>query len=103
MLDEISENFQKGIKRTWLSGVLEKPFGRGINLEIRTENVDELYSRVQQSGATIFLPIEEKWYRMKEVEVGNRQFIVLDPDGYILRFAENIGARALAFTTQMRT
>ena len=42
MLDEISENFQKGKKRTWTSGVLEKPFGRGINLEIRTENVDAL-------------------------------------------------------------
>ena len=103
MLDEISGNLQKGMKRTWASGVLEKPFGRGINLEIRTENVDELYSRVQQSGANVFLPIEEKWYRMKEIEVGNRQFIVLDPDGYMLRFAQHMGLRSLSLTTQMRT
>lgn len=92
MLDEIAQN-RKGMKRVWLSGLLKKPFSRGINLQIKTSNVDALYSNVQQSGANIFLTIEEKWYRVNDIEVGNRKFIVLDPDGYMLRFAEDLGSR----------
>jgi len=92
MLDEIAHNL-KDMKRVWLADLLEKPFGRGINLQIRTSNIDALYTNVQQSGATIFLAIEEKWYRVNDIEVGNRQFIVLDPDGYMLRFAEELGSR----------
>ncbi|HSW93417.1 MAG TPA: VOC family protein, partial [Gammaproteobacteria bacterium] len=48
---------------------------------------------VKKYGAVIFLPIEEKWYRANNVELGNRQFIVQDPDGYMLRFAEDPGER----------
>ncbi|MDP3559349.1 MAG: VOC family protein [Legionellaceae bacterium] len=92
MLDEIKNN-ATGTNRTWITAPLEKPFGRGINLEIRTTHVDALYARVQQAGVPIFLPIEEKWYRVDAFEVGNRQFIILDPDGYMLRFAEYLGER----------
>lgn len=93
MLDEIRDVSVTGTDRTWLSGTLEKPFGRGINLEMRTSDVDELYARVQHADASIFMPIEDKWYRANDVEIGNRQFIVLDPDGYMLRFAQDLGVR----------
>jgi len=96
MLDEINNDSEEGTSRTWTTGVLEQPFGRGMNLEIRTTQIDELYNNVQQSGAIIFLPIEEKWYRVNDSEVGNYQFIVLDPDGYLLRFAQYLGERALS-------
>ena len=88
MLDVVNK-----IKRTWITAPLEAPFGRGINLQIMTNKVDELYNRVQKAGANIFLPIEEKWYCANNVEIGNRQFIVLDPDGYMLRFAQDLGER----------
>ncbi len=92
MLDEIGDLVNKA-NRTWISGSLEAPFGRGINLQIETDKVDELYDCVKKSGVNIFLPIEEKWYRANDVEIGNRQFIVLDPDGYMLRFSQNQGER----------
>jgi catechol 2,3-dioxygenase-like lactoylglutathione lyase family enzyme len=93
MLDEIEKHSSDKNNRTWISAPLELPFGRGINIEIMTTNVDELYNRVKQAGARIFLPIEEKWYRANNIEIGNRQFIVLDPDGYMLRFAQDCGER----------
>lgn len=98
MLEEIGNNSVSGTDRTWVSGPLEAPFGRGINLEIKTDKVDELYDRVQKARANIFLPIEEKWYRANDVELGNRQFIVLDPDGYMLRFAQDLGEKKLVFS-----
>lgn len=91
MLDEYDPH-REGV---WLTAALERPFGRGVNFEIETTDVDQLYKAVQASGAKIFLPLEDKWYRADDVELGNRQFIVLDPDGYMLRFVEDIGERPI--------
>lgn len=99
MLDEISKDSPNGTKRTWISGELEAPFGRGINLEIKTDRIDDLYDRIQQSNTHIFLSIEEKWYRAGDVELGIRQFIVMDPDGYMLRFSQDIGERKIGVYT----
>lgn len=85
-----------GKTRTWLAGPLEHPYGRGVNLQIETSDVEKLYSDVQKAGAEIFCPLEIKWYRNGSTEKGNKQFIVLDPDGYMLRFFENMGVRDAA-------
>ncbi len=89
MLDEIVP----GSKRTWIAGPLEKPFGRGINLSIETDDAAGFSARLQRAGVFLFLPLEEKWYRADDVYLGVRQFIVLDPDGYMLRFSESLGSR----------
>lgn len=36
---------------------------------------------------------EEAWYRKGDFEVGQRQFLVQDPDGYLLRLVEGLGER----------
>jgi len=95
MLDQIKNPATKC--RSWISAPLEYPLGRGINLQIKTTHVETLYRHTQDMGASIFLPIETKWYRMNTIEVGLRQFIVQDPDGYMLRFAESLGEREISF------
>ena len=77
--------------RVWLSAPLERPFGRGVNFQIHTTQVAALYEKVQLNDADIFLPMEEKWYRVGDFELCHWQFIILDPDGYMLRFVELIG------------
>ena len=89
MLDE----YEPDSPRNWIAAPLERPFGRGINLQIETKSVDDFYACVQKANAKIFLPIEEKWYRADDYELGNHQFIVQDPDGYLLRFFEDLGER----------
>ena len=93
MLDEIGKPVTS-TSRSWISAPLEFPFGRGVNLQIKTADVDRLYENVQKNSAHIFLPIENKWYRADSIEIGQRQFIVLDPDGYMLRFVEDLGTRS---------
>jgi catechol 2,3-dioxygenase-like lactoylglutathione lyase family enzyme len=96
MLDRLRQNpgsSGTGTDRNWLTAKLERPFGRGINLQIETTQVDTLYAAVQHAGAPVFLPIEDTWYRRGQVYLGNRQFIVQDPDGYLLRFFESLGVR----------
>jgi catechol 2,3-dioxygenase-like lactoylglutathione lyase family enzyme len=75
---------------------LEHPYGRGVNFQIEVADVDALLARVQGTGCTIVVPIEERWYRQDEVKNGNRQFVVADPDGYLLRFFSDLGERHAA-------
>lgn len=79
--------------RTWKVGVLERPFGRGMHFQIEVQNVDGLYAKFKDANWPVFMEMEEKWYRMGEVETGNKQFLVQDPDGYLLRFFQNMGTR----------
>lgn len=39
--------------------------------------------------------MEEKWYRATDKELGNKQFLVQDPDGYLLRFFQDLELRTL--------
>ncbi len=75
---------------------LEYPFGRGMNLQIQVPDVDHLHAQALRVGATIYIPLEERWYRQGDEEAGNRQFVVLDPDGYLLRFFSSLGRRRSA-------
>jgi catechol 2,3-dioxygenase-like lactoylglutathione lyase family enzyme len=86
---------QIGLTRTWMTGEFEHPLGRGINLQIEAPDVDSLLKRLSQNGIKLFMDLEEKWYRKDSQEVGNKQFLVQDPDGYLLRFFEDLGTRAL--------
>ncbi|MDA9271951.1 VOC family protein [bacterium] len=94
MLDEMGKS-SSNVSRRWLAAALELPFGRGVNFQIKTSAIDMLYEKVQSKDVSIFLPIENKWYRANNVEIGQRQFIVLDPDGYMLRFVEELGERPI--------
>jgi catechol 2,3-dioxygenase-like lactoylglutathione lyase family enzyme len=75
---------------------LEPPFGRGINLQIRVQAIEDLYARVLATGLRLVINLEERWYESDGIEVGHRQFVVQDPDGYLLRFFEHIGSRSVA-------
>lgn len=88
MLDQINQG------RTWETGALEPPLGRGINFEVQVENLDTVLRRITNAGWPIFVDPEEKWYRAGDIEIGVRQFLVQDPDGYLLRLQQEIGERS---------
>ena len=87
---------QVGKTRTWKTGEFEHPLGRGINFQIKVvEKIDSLLGRLRQNNVKLFMEPEEKWYKKGDYEVGNRQFLVQDPDGYLLRFFEDLGTRKM--------
>ncbi|MCX6989675.1 MAG: hypothetical protein NTX49_01205 [Chlamydiae bacterium] len=85
-----------GKSRCWLVGEMERPFGRGMHLQIEVEDVDQLYQSFKKVAYPIFFDLEEKWYRAKEQEIGHKQFLLQDPDGYLFRFFQKIGIRAFS-------
>lgn len=87
MLDRIAAG------RTWATGELDAPLGRGMNLEIQVPDLAAVLHRVEEAGWPLFLAPEEQWYRAGAEEVGVRQFLVQDPDGYLVRLQTEIGTR----------
>ncbi len=79
--------------RSWLVGQMERPFGRGMHLQIEVQDVQNLYRKFKEAEYPIFAEMEEKWYRIADKETGHKQFLVQDLDGYLLRFFEKIGLR----------
>ncbi|WP_421865264.1 VOC family protein [Parvibaculum sp.] len=84
--------------RTWLKGEESCPYGRGINFQIRVDDADALAASIAAAGISLFLPLEEKWYRRDGELLGNRQFVAEDPDGYLLRFYSDLGTRPIVLT-----
>ncbi|MEK6513363.1 VOC family protein [Myroides odoratimimus] len=82
--------------REWETGILEKPYGRGINFQIEVNAIIPILKRLQEANYTLFIDAEERWYRADDVEFGQKQFLVQDPDGYLLRLIENLGERKVA-------
>ncbi len=80
--------------RAFLLGDLQFPYGRGMNLQIDVDDLDVLYDSVVKAGGRLALPLEEKWYRVGDDSFGQRQFVVVDPDGYLLRFCQPVDAPA---------
>ncbi len=80
-------------ERIWVVGELKYPFGRGMSLQMRTTDVEALYKKCKDLGSKIFLPLEKKWYQVDGKLLGNHQFIVHDPDGYLLRFSQDLGEK----------
>jgi|SRR5687768_3898233 len=68
---------------------LERPFGRGINLQIMVSDVVALAAAVQSVGYPLYISLEERSYRAGRGSIVQRQFVVADPDGY-LRFASTV-------------
>ena len=87
MLQELSDN------EKWDLAPLTYPFGNGINFQLEVNSVDRIYSKLKEQNYPIAFDIEENWYRQDDKLLGNKEFLVQDPDGYLLRFSEDLGEK----------
>ena len=84
---------REGDSTLWIIQPLDYPRGRGLNLSIDCPDATGLAQRLTAAGVPLRKPLEDNWYRNNETLHGERNFLVQDPDGYLLRFAEHIGDR----------
>ncbi len=91
------EEYETGpSERCWETGPREKPYGRGINFEMTVSDIAALLERLARAHWPIFFGPEKRWYRIGAAEeTGVRQFLVQDPDGYLLRLSQSLGQRPL--------
>ena len=70
----------------WNTSELEYPFGRGINFSISAPNVYDLYQNVQDCNIKLYRTLQEAIYKCDNEDILEVQFLIQDPDGYLLRF-----------------
>ncbi len=75
----------------WNVAPLERPFGRGINIQIEVADIGPLLGALEDRLYPLYSPIKEHWRRVDSQQIGEREFLVQDPDGYLLRFSQYLG------------
>lgn len=74
------------INHNWNTATLEYPFGRGINISMSVSNVNELYKKIINKNIKPFKELETHSYRVDDINYEDIEFLIQDPDGYLLRF-----------------
>ena len=77
----------------WEIAPLTYPYGNGINFQLEVKDVEKIYNNLKNNSYEIKFDIEENWYRQGNILLGNKEFLVLTPEGYLLRFSEDLGSK----------
>jgi catechol 2,3-dioxygenase-like lactoylglutathione lyase family enzyme len=80
----------------WETGPMEVPFGRGVVIQVGVADVDALATHVAALGVEFFVALREKWRDWGDCLGGQREFLVQDPDGYLVMVSQKIGTRPIA-------
>lgn len=78
MIEQINEN--------WSVGTLEYPYGRGINISMAIKDIDKMYNDLKAKKVKFFQDLEIHDYRVESEISYDKEFLIQDPDGYLLRF-----------------
>ncbi len=71
---------------TWNVGDMEYPFGRGINISMSISDIEEYYKKLESLNIKMFRELEVHEYRVDDKVYKDIEFLIQDPDGYLLRF-----------------
>lgn len=80
MLQENNDN--------WNTGDLEFPYGRGVNFSIEVKDVSALYEYLMKRKYPLFSELMMNEYVVDGEKYIEKEFLIQDPDGYLLRFTQ---------------
>lgn len=72
----------------WNTGELQYPLGRGINFQIVTDDINKIINSLKSNHIKLFKNLMENRYETGEGIIFEKEILVQDPDGYLLRFSE---------------
>ena len=78
MIEEENDN--------WNTGKMEYPYGRGINISMTVSDVEKMYEKLKAKNIRFYLELEIHEYRVNNETFKDKEFLIQDPDGYLLRF-----------------
>lgn len=74
----------------WNTAELVSPLGRGVNFQIEVDDIEQVLARVHAHGVSLYRDLRDNYYSTGETTACQREFLVQDPDGYLLRFSQYI-------------
>ena len=70
----------------WNTGELTYPLGRGINFSIAVDDIENLYTLVKSKKLELYKKLTKSVYLVNGIEEIQMEFLIQDPNGYLLRF-----------------
>ena len=70
----------------WNTGELTYPLGRGVNFSIAVDDIENLYTLVKSKKLEIYKKLTKSVYLVNGIEEIQMEFLIQDPNGYLLRF-----------------
>ncbi|WP_445661689.1 bleomycin resistance protein [Bacillus sp. FSL K6-2431] len=89
-LEEETQMMLEEINGHWDTGELKHPFGRGINFQIDIKDVQPVIDRLRKQNITLFREPTVSKYKSNDTTFIQKEFLVQDPDGYLLRFSQEM-------------
>ena len=77
------------------TGPMEYPRGQGVNFSIVAPDVSHIAEMLKTHNYPLRIPIRDQWHMQNQIENGEKQLWVMDPDGYLLRFIQDLGTRKI--------
>ncbi|EKF9599534.1 bleomycin resistance protein [Vibrio cholerae] len=93
-LERVQIMIEQVHQSAWITGSLEAPFGRGVNFQMELSDISSVYNRLKSAQVELFREQSETWYDIGDKLSGQREFLVQDPDGYLLRFSQYLGEKS---------
>lgn len=72
----------------WNVATMEYPFGRGINFSIEVDDIDVIYEKLRHEDYPLYRKMMVNEYEVAGNCLEQKEFLVQDPDGYLLRFTK---------------
>jgi len=69
----------------WITGKMEKPFGRGINLQVEVEDLENIVHSLKENQYKLRTEPKTTTYKTGNTQSTCTQFLIEDPDGYLIR------------------
>jgi hypothetical protein len=59
-------------------------------------DLTDMLASLKNAGIAFYRELHESWYDIGEKLSGEKEFVIQDPDGYLLRFTQHLGDKAKA-------
>jgi catechol 2,3-dioxygenase-like lactoylglutathione lyase family enzyme len=80
----------------WETAPLDRPYGRGVMFQVYVASIEPVERSLEAAGWPLYAGPREVWREVGDREAGQREIFVLDPDGYLIMVAHELGERQLS-------
>ena len=77
----------------WETAALDRPYGRGAMFQVYVASIEPVRRSLEAAGWPLYAGPREVWREVGDRLAGQREILVLDPDGYLVMIADDLGER----------
>ena len=80
----------------WEIASLDRPYGRAAMFQVYVASAEPVQRSLEATGWPLYAGPREVWREIGDRQVGQQEIFVLDPDGYLVMVADELGERPLS-------